>query len=74
VRGTVLSLKEVEGTYGITLKMFVKTSEGYTLWGSVPKGLGEVKKGDEVAFTATVTPSKDDKKHGYFSRPVRAKV
>jgi hypothetical protein len=74
VRGTVLSLKEVEGAYGITLKMFVKTSEGYTLWGSVPKGLSEVKKGDEVVFTATIEPAKDDKKHGFFSRPARAKA
>ena len=74
VKGTVLSLKEVEGHYGITLKMFVKTVEGYTLWGSVPKGLQDIKRGEEVAFTATVQPSDSDKKHGYFSRPVRAKA
>ena len=74
VKGTVLSLKAVEGQYGITLKMFVKTTEGYTLWGSVPKGLQDVKKGEEVAFTATISPSESDRKHGYFSRPARAKA
>jgi hypothetical protein len=73
VKGIVLSLKDVESQYGKTLKMFVKTAEGYTLWGTVPGSMYSVQKGDEVAFTATVTPSKDDKKHGYFSRPVRAK-
>jgi hypothetical protein len=74
VKGTVLSLKEVEGTFGITLKMFVKTAEGYTLWGSVPKGLQGIGRGEEVTFTATISPSESDKKHGFFSRPVRAKA
>ena len=68
ITGTVLSTKEVEGHYGTALKMFVKTPEGYTLWGTVPKGLA-VERGAEVSFRATVEPSKDDPKHGYFSRP-----
>lgn len=74
VKGTVLSLKEVEGFYGKTLKMFVKSDEGYTLWGTVPGSLHSIEKGEEVIFTATVEPARDDKKHGFFSRPVRAKA
>lgn len=66
--GTVLTTRVVEGHYGDTLKMFVKTAEGYTLWGTVPSGL-RAEKGAEVRFRATVEPSKDDPKHGYFSRP-----
>lgn len=70
--GTVLSTRVVEGHYGDTLKMFVKTPEGYTLWGTVPSSL-RVEKGQEVRFRATVEPSKDDPKHGYFSRPTAQK-
>jgi hypothetical protein len=70
--GTVLSTKVVEGYYGDTLKMFVKTSEGYTLWGTVPKGL-TAERGQEVRFKATIERSKDDPKHGYFSRPTAQK-
>lgn len=66
--GTVLSTKEIEGAYGTTMKMLVKTAEGYTLWGTVPKGL-TAEKGAEVRFKATIAPSDKDPKHGYFSRP-----
>lgn len=66
--GTVVSTREVDGQYGTVLKMFLKTAEGYTLWGTVPKGL-MVEKGQEVSFRATVEPSHTDPKHGFFSRP-----
>lgn len=66
--GTVLTVKTVESVWGDTLKMLVKTKEGYTVWGSVPSGL-TVNRGEPVTFKATVEPSKDDPKHGFFSRP-----
>jgi hypothetical protein len=71
--GTVLTTRVVEGHYGDTLKMFVKTTEGYTLWGTVPKGL-TAERGQEVRFRATVEPSEKDPKHGYFSRPTAQKA
>jgi hypothetical protein len=74
IKGTVVSLKEVEGYYGKALKMLVKAVEGYTVWGTVPGSLHGIEKGEEIIFTATVVPARDDKKHGYFSRPVRAKA
>jgi len=70
--GTVLTTRVVEGYYGDTTKMLVKTPEGYTLWGTVPKGL-TAERGAEVRFKATVEPSDKDPKHGYFSRPTAQK-
>jgi hypothetical protein len=69
IEGVVLSTKEVEGAFGTTQKMLVKTTGGYTLWGTVPKALKGVGRQSEVKFTATIEPSTTDKKHGYFSRP-----
>lgn len=68
IKGTIISVKTVETPWGQAQKMLVKTLEGYTVWGTVPRGI-DAEKGKEVAFTATLEPSKDDKKHGYFSRP-----
>lgn len=68
IRGTVISIKEVTGYYGDALKMLVKTIDGYTVYGTIPRGLN-AEKGAEVVFTATITPSDRDSKHGYFSRP-----
>lgn len=68
VTGTVISIKRIEGIYGSVLKMLVKTTEGYTLWGSVPSGI-EAEKGSVVTFKATIEPARDDPKHGFFSRP-----
>lgn len=73
VEGTVLTVKEVEGAYGTTLKMLVKNKDGWTVWGSVPSGL-QAERGMTVTFKATVEPSKDDPKHGFFSRPKVAEV
>lgn len=68
VTGTVLSVKWSDGVYGRVLKMFVKASEGYTLYGTVPSGV-EVERGSQVTFKATITPASNDPKHGFFSRP-----
>jgi len=69
VTGTVLTTKMSDGVYGSVLKMLVKTEGGYTLWGTVPSGLGEIEKGSIVTFRATIEPSEKDPKHGFFSRP-----
>lgn len=39
-----------------------------------PAGLSEWLTGQRVAFTATVTPSEDDSKFGFFKRPTKAEV
>lgn len=68
VTGTVLSTKRVDGGYGSVLKMLVKTTEGYTLWGTVPSGI-TAERGTVVTFKATIEPAANDPKHGFFSRP-----
>lgn len=47
-------------------KVLVKDDSGFKVWGNRFAG---VEKGDRVTFTATVTPSKDDAKFGFFKRP-----
>jgi hypothetical protein len=73
VTGTLLTLKNVEGYYGVQTKMLVKAKDGYTLWGTKPSSL-KAEIGDVITFRATVEPSSDDPKHGYFSRPTAQKV
>ena len=72
VSGKVLSYKYQESMYGSTLKMLVKDDRGFKLWGTVPSAIYEVERGDMVSFTATVEPSKDDDKFGFFKRPSKA--
>lgn len=68
ITGTVLSVKKYDDFYGVRFKMLIKAEGGYTVFGTIPKGL-EVRSGDTVSIRATVTPSETDSKHGYFSRP-----
>jgi hypothetical protein len=70
VRGTILSFKE--GMFG--MRMLVKTEAGYKLFGARPSAVADAVKGDEVEFYAVVSPSKDDPKFGFFSRPTKARI
>jgi len=70
VTGTVLSTRTQDGAYGPQLKMLVQHADGWKVWGSVPAALrDDAVRGATVTFTATVTPSQDDQKFGFFSRP-----
>jgi hypothetical protein len=48
--------------------MTVKSKEGWLCWGSVPTGV-TVEKDCKVVFIATLTPSEDDPKFGFFKCP-----
>lgn len=72
--GEVLSTKWKSSYYGDTMKMLVRSSDGYKVWGSVPSSLSSVKSGAKVKFTATVEKSKDDESFGFFKRPAKAEV
>lgn len=86
IEGEIVSTKTQDGfAYGMTvLKMLVKTSRGFKLWGAVPAALrdefggtfeaGDKLRGKRVAFSAKVERSKDDAKFGFFSRPTKARV
>jgi hypothetical protein len=77
IRGVVMSLKNHESMYGVTLKMTVKvaTADGVWLaWGSVPTNLVEtLHKGDEVEFMGTVEAGREPH-FAFFKRPTKASV
>lgn len=76
VTGTVLSVKAKDSYYGTTMKMLVESTTGFRVYGTLPKALDSydengkcVHVGKEVTFTATLEPSKDDAKFGFYKRP-----
>ena len=73
IEGEVLAKKSVEGRFGTTVKMLVKTDAGTKLWGTIPAAICP-EKGDRVKLVAKVEPSKDDPKFGFFSRPAQAVI
>ena len=74
VTGEVLKVEVRDTGYGEQLKMLVKASPGFLLWGSVPSGINGVSRGDRVTFSATLQPSDRDPKFGFFSRPTKASL
>ena len=64
----ILKIKDTDwGT-----KMFCKSLEGWTCWGSLPRDLDCAKAGDVVCFTARFKRADNDDKHAFFSRPTKA--
>ena len=76
ITGEVLTVKVMETRFGLVQKMLVRASDGgYKLWGSVPSSISDdVQVGAEVTFTATLQPSADDAKFGFYSRPSKAEI
>lgn len=75
VTGIVVSVKSVPSDFSRydVLKMVVKADQGFRVYGTAPDALlGAELKGARVAFTATVEPSQDDPKFGFFKRPTKA--
>jgi len=84
IEGIVISTKTHPGPYGTsTIKMIVQHETGYKVWGTLPDSIAivELKDGSQVSprgmkvkFTATVTPSDDDPKFGFFKCPKNAEI
>lgn len=74
VRGTVVTLKDVEGYYGYEYKMLVEHESGYKVWSTVPKKIADIEKGDVVEFTTTLTVSPTNVKFAFGKRPSKASV
>lgn len=74
IEGTVVSSKVVDGFYGASYKMVVELADGTRVFGTVPSHFGDVSKGDEVTFTATIERSKDDASFGFYKRPSQASI
>lgn len=71
--GEVVKLKWQDSDFGGAYKMLVEASEGFRVWGTVPRSIeDDVHEGDAVTFTATVEASKDDPTFGFFKRPTKA--
>lgn len=66
IDGTVLALKEQDSHWGPVTKMLVQAATGFKVWGT---RVGNAEKGQRITFRATVKPSQDDAKFGFFSRP-----
>jgi len=71
--GEVLALKWKDTNFGPVYKMLVQDDRGFKVWGTCPNAI-DPSRGDRVAFVATVQPSHDDPKFGFFKRPVKAIV
>ena len=73
ITGEIVSLKEVESMWGITMKMLVRVvndSGTFKIWGSRPASLYEAVKGDVITMTATLTHK--ELGFGFFARPSKA--
>ena len=73
VTGMVLSTKVQEGDWGSVFKMLVRDDSGFKVWCTVPGG-ENLDRGNRVTFTVTVSPSNDDPKFGFGSRPCKLTV
>lgn len=75
IRGKVLSIKEPQNDWDIQItRILVQHADGWKVFGTRPTSLADVKRGDVVEFRATVKPSKDDPKFGFFSRPTNGQI
>jgi hypothetical protein len=73
ITGTVLTVKVQDGFYGPCTKMLVVDDSGFKVWGTRPSG-SNVERGARLSFTATVEPSPDDTKFGFFKRPSKVVI
>lgn len=69
----ILKITTRESKFGyrnVEHKMLVKSSEGWTVWLTAPASIrNQAKVGDNVYLTADLTPTADDPKHAWGSRP-----
>ena len=74
VEGDILTIKTVESQFGYTDKCLIKTSAGWKLWITLPSAVAKAQRGDRIAFTCKVEPSRDDPKFGFGKRPTKARI
>jgi hypothetical protein len=74
ITGEIVSTKIVESDYGSTLKMVVKTDEGWAVWSTVPASIECASKGDRITFTATLEISDRDPLFAFAKRPTKAQI
>lgn len=74
--GKVLGIKPPEEYSAFPAwKMLVEHQDGWKVWGTIPSNLDrDSLKGSTVRFKATIRPSNNDNKFGFFSRPTVAEI
>ena len=73
IEGVVIKLDYRENSFGIRRVMTVKTDSGWSCWGTVPRAIIDVAKGQRVRFTATLQPS-DTPTFAFAKRPRNAEI
>lgn len=73
IKGTVQKVYSKETKWGNTYRAFILDDRGYKLNGAEPKS-ANWHEGDRVSFYATVSPSNNDPKFGFYSRPTKVEV
>lgn len=72
VTGKIVGFKTVESDiYGDTLKMIVQSVEGWKVYVTAPVGAGDALVGEQVTFSAQITPSQDDVLFAFGKRPTK---
>jgi hypothetical protein len=73
IKGNVVSIKEYPSQYsnGYYYKMLVELASGARVFGTIPKHLSDVEKGDTVEFTATFSRSDKDQSFGFYKKPTK---
>lgn len=75
LEGEVLSTKwQTDGYYGSTKKMVVKLLDGNRVFGTVPKSIADVERGQKVSLFGNVMVSKSDENFGFFKNPSKAVI
>ena len=74
VVGEVIKVAGHDGRYGYTVKVTIRSHEGYTVWGTLPIGAA-CERGDCVQFVCSeIVPSDRDETFGFFKRPRKFEV
>ena len=74
IEGDILTIKTIESQYGETDKCLIRTSAGWKLWITLPSAASSARRGDRIALTCAVEPSRDDPKFGFGKRPTKARI
>lgn len=75
IEAEVVSIREIDGDYGLQHKMMLRGEGGWRLYGTVPGALvGALQVGQRVRFSATIEAARDDATMGFYKRPTKAEV
>lgn len=75
VTGTIVRIRAENNPFAYNrtvTKMLVRDDTGFKVWGTLPDALWGAEVGEHITFTASLTPSNDDTKFGFFKRPTKA--